>query len=43
MVGTDEGRDWGGGSDRDADLKGVGYGRFKRNPPYMGFPALADP
>jgi hypothetical protein len=31
-----------GKSDRGSDLKGAGYGRFNRNPPYMVFPAAAE-
>jgi hypothetical protein len=42
MVGTDERRGSVGKSYRGSDLKGAGYGRFNRNPPYMVFPAAAD-
>jgi hypothetical protein len=27
---------------RGFDLKGAGYGRFNRSPPYMGFQAATD-
>jgi hypothetical protein len=42
MVGTDKKRGWVRKSDRGSDLKGAEYGRFNRNPPYIGFPAAAD-
>jgi hypothetical protein len=42
MVGTDERRGWVGKSDRGSDLKGAGYGRFNRNPPYIFLPAAAN-
>jgi hypothetical protein len=42
MLSADEGRVWGENWARDPNLEGVGYGRFKRSPLYMGYPAAAD-
>jgi hypothetical protein len=42
MVGADERRGWVRKADRGSDLKGAGYGRFNRNPPYAVFPEAFD-
>jgi hypothetical protein len=42
MVGTDERRGWVRKTNRGSNLKGAGYGRFNRSPPYMSIPAAAD-